>query len=157
MKSYYYLNDQKQQVGPLTEEEIRTAGLTPSNYVWCEGMSDWTPAGNVPELQPYLLPNIPGTPPPPIVNSPAPESSEYVPCPNNHLAFAIVMTVLCCVPFGIVAIVKACKVNSLYNEGLYEAAQDMADSARNWCIASLLTGLLVSIIYFFINLAALSL
>lgn len=156
MKPYYYLTDQKQQVGPLTEEQIRTAGLTPSTYVWCEGMSEWTPAGNVPELQPYLLPDLPATPPPPFVESPAAERREQVPCPNNHLAFAIITAALCCFPFSIVAIVKASRVLPLHNQGLYEEAQEMADSARTYSIISLVLGLPFYIIWFFLELAVLS-
>ena len=41
---------------------------------------------------------------------------EQVPIlkPNNNMALAIITTVCCCLPFGIVAIIKANSVDSLY-------------------------------------------
>lgn len=45
------------------------------------------------------------------------QSRNYQPAkPYNYLALAIVCTILCCLPLGIVGIVKANKVNTLYNE-----------------------------------------
>ena len=42
------------------------------------------------------------------------------PMPDNHLVGAILATLFCCVPFGIVAIVQAAQVNSAYNSGNYD-------------------------------------
>lgn len=88
------------------------------------------------------------------MGSSAADEAEQMPRPNNHLAFAIIMTVLCCVPFGIVAIVKACKVNSLYDQGLVYEAYDMADSAKKYCIISLIFGLVANTIVFVLNFLA---
>ena len=62
--------------------------------------------------------------------------------PSNHLAFAIVVTLLCCVPTGIVAIVYAARVDSLFHAGDPDAAKRASESARNWAIASVVLGLL---------------
>lgn len=72
-----------------------------------------------------------------------------MPCPNNHLAFAIITTVIFCIPFGIVAIIKASRVSPLYYEGHYEAAQNMADSAKKYSILGLVLGIIRNILYFF--------
>jgi len=69
------------------------------------------------------------------------------PRPNNHLALAIVTTVLCCVPFGIVAIVQASKVNRLYSEENYEAANRASASAKKWSIIGMIVGGIFGIIY----------
>ena len=37
--------------------------------------------------------------------------------PDNNLVWAILSTILCCLPLGIVAIVYASKVDGLYNQG----------------------------------------
>ncbi|MCA1694069.1 MAG: CD225/dispanin family protein [Actinobacteria bacterium] len=55
---------------------------------------------------------------------------------NNNLVWAILATVLCCTPLGIVAIVKAAKVDGLLARGDYYGAQAAADSAKNWSIWS---------------------
>ena len=39
------------------------------------------------------------------------------PKPNNHLAWAILSTIFCCLPLGIVSIVYSSKVDGLYNAG----------------------------------------
>ena len=38
--------------------------------------------------------------------------------PDNYLVWAILSTVFCCLPLGIVAIVKASKVDALWAQGL---------------------------------------
>ena len=57
----------------------------------------------------------------------------YVP---NHLAWAILATVLICPPTGIVAVVYATQVNRRLYKGDYEGAKRASDSARTWMIVS---------------------
>ena len=45
--------------------------------------------------------------------------------PNSYLALAIISTILCCLPTGIVSIIYATKVNSLYQDtNNYQPFQD---------------------------------
>ncbi len=67
--------------------------------------------------------------------------------PENNMIWAILSTLLCCLPFGIVAIVYASKVNGLWMSGLYDAARQAAKNARNWSIAAACSGLVFAIIY----------
>jgi len=67
--------------------------------------------------------------------------------PENNMIWAILSTLLCCLPFGIVAIVYASKVNGLWMSGQYDAAYQAAKTARNWSIAAACSGLAVTIIY----------
>lgn len=46
--------------------------------------------------------------------------------PDNCLVWAILTTVLCCLPFGIVSIVYASKVDSEWALGHYDEAEDAA-------------------------------
>ena len=69
------------------------------------------------------------------------------PRPASHLVWAILSTVLCCLPFGIVAIIKASSVDGLWNQGRYEEARKAARSARNFTLISILLPLLGIIIY----------
>lgn len=78
------------------------------------------------------------------------------PKPDNHLAMAILTTILCCLPFGIVAIVKASKVNSLYLMKQYDLAQKTADEAKKWSLIGIICGLVVYVIYAIVYGAAIA-
>lgn len=75
------------------------------------------------------------------------------PKPENYLVWAILTTVCCCLPFGIVAIIKACKVNTLYAGRMYAAAELASHDAKKWCIIAAVTGLVVSVFYGIANFA----
>lgn len=78
---------------------------------------------------------------------PVPEQMEEIPPlkPNNWLWQSIVVTLFCCVPFGIVGIVYAAKVDVFYFNGRYQEAEAAARSARNWTLVALLIGVVVII------------
>ena len=54
--------------------------------------------------------------------------------PNNHLAWAILSTLFCCLPLGIVSIVYSAKVDGLYNSGDYAGAYNAANKAQNYAM-----------------------
>ncbi|KAJ8050363.1 Proline-rich transmembrane protein 1 [Holothuria leucospilota] len=63
--------------------------------------------------------------------------------PNDYLGFAIFVTICCCLPFGIVGIVKASEVRSRFSAGDYQGAEESSRSAKNWSCAGLVTGLIL--------------
>lgn len=67
--------------------------------------------------------------------------------PNSNLILAIFTTICCCLPLGIVGIVYATKVDSLYNTGQYMAAQQAANDAKKWSLIGIAIGAIGSIIY----------
>jgi hypothetical protein len=67
--------------------------------------------------------------------------------PDNNLVWAIVSTVLCCWPFGIVSIIKSTKVNSLWVQGDFVGAQKSADDAKKWAIYSAVGAVLFWVLY----------
>ena len=67
--------------------------------------------------------------------------------PNNYLALAIVSTVLCCLPAGIVSIVYSTKVNSEYHQGNYAEAERASKNAKTWGIVAIGIALLGWIVY----------
>lgn len=69
------------------------------------------------------------------------------PRPSNHLALAIITTILCCLPAGIVSIVYASQVNTKYNAGDYEGALRASKNAKTWWIVALVAGLVIIIGY----------
>ncbi len=56
------------------------------------------------------------------------------PEPDNNLVWAILTTVLCCLPLGIVAIVKSTSVSKLWAAGDFAGAQKAADDAKKWAM-----------------------
>ena len=69
------------------------------------------------------------------------------PMPDNHLVWAILSTIFCCLPFGVVSIVYAAQVESLYLQGRYEEALDKSKKALKWAIASAGAAVAVWMIY----------
>lgn len=69
------------------------------------------------------------------------------PKPENYLVWAILSTVCCCLPFGIVSIVYAAKVDSLYTSKQYEAALEASGKAKMWALIAAGSGVAVGIIY----------
>lgn len=64
---------------------------------------------------------------------------------ESHLAFAIFVTLCCCLPLGIVAIVFASQVSSHIRTGNYEEAQKCSERALLFCWISLGVGLFCNI------------
>lgn len=79
------------------------------------------------------------------------ENQIQNPMPNNNMVLAILTTICCCLPLGIVAIIKANSVSSLYAMNQYDAAVAAANEAKKWSyigIAISLVGWLIYIIGF---------
>lgn len=66
---------------------------------------------------------------------------------QNYLVFAILTTVLCCLPAGIPAIVYAAQVNGKLQAGDFAGAKAASDNAKMWCWISFGLGLGIVAIY----------
>ena len=73
---------------------------------------------------------------------------NYGPPPEDNLGWAILSTVLCCLPLGVVAIVKANQVKSLWFQGFHAEARKAADDARKWAMWSALATVILVVLYF---------
>jgi Interferon-induced transmembrane protein/zinc-ribbon domain len=78
------------------------------------------------------------------VQPPMATAGVYV---QNYLVFAILATVLCCLPAGIPAIVYAAQVNGKLQAGDLAGAQQASKNARLWCFISAGLGLGVILIW----------
>lgn len=158
MNKYYYIDSNGTHQGPIDADKLISNGVTAETSIWTEGMTDWMPARKVPELNEYF----PSSTPPPFTSqtqSASNASPENMPAkPDNNLVWAILCLVMCCQPFGIIALVKACEVDSLYNKGDYQAAVKSAEEAKKWsmwgAISSIVFVVLYLMLYFFCGLAA---
>jgi hypothetical protein len=66
---------------------------------------------------------------------------------QNYLVFAILATILCCLPAGIPAIVYAAQVNGKLQAGDLAGAQAASKNAKMWCLISAGLGLGVGLIW----------
>ena len=70
---------------------------------------------------------------------------EHMPQPDNMLVWAILVTILCCLPFGLPAIVYSSQVNGLWMANRRQEAYNAAKSARTWIIVSAIVGFVANI------------
>jgi len=73
--------------------------------------------------------------------------------PESHLVGAILATLCCCLPFGIVAIVFAAQVDSKWNAGDQQGAASSSESALTWIKVSVICGLIGGALSVIIRLA----
>lgn len=78
------------------------------------------------------------------------------PPPKNWLVESILVTIFCCLPFGIVAIINAANVNSRLAAGDYAGAQEASLNAGKWVkyglIGAVLQVVIPIILIFFLGL-----
>ena len=67
---------------------------------------------------------------------------------NNNMVKAILVTIFCCLPFGIIAIIKASEVNGKLAAGDVEGAQQSAAEADKWGNYGLIGAIVVFFLYF---------
>jgi predicted secreted protein len=78
--------------------------------------------------------------------------------PPNHLVWAILSTLFCCLPLGIASIVFAAQVNSKFAAGDVRGAQESSEKARKFALWSTITGVVLAVLYilFFVMLGVAS-
>lgn len=154
MQWYYSKNNT--QLGPVEQAELAaklTSGeVAASDLIWREGMLDWVPAGQVAEFRNLAAPA--GYPSAPAMGQMS--ASPYAPPVaaygggeiSTYLWQSIVVTLICCQPFGIPAIVYAAKADAFLASGDLERARTASDSARTWCWVSFGVGLVFYLLVF---------
>ncbi len=136
MEYYILINNTKQ--GPFSIEELKTKNISRNSMIWRMGQSQWLPANQIPELG-DLLNQIPPEPPSNISLTP----------PKTWLLESILVTLFCCLPFGIVGIVNAAKVESTYYSGNTDLAFQYSNNAKKWVIWGFFTMLSIIGLYVF--------
>lgn len=137
MSEYYILIGTEQQ-GPLSTEDLR-GRVTPQTYVWREGLPDWIRAGDLPELSGLLVPE--GAVPPPT------QGQTVGTKPKDYLVESILVTLFCCMVFGILGIVYSVQANSAFSSGNITAANEFSAKAKQWVTYGFWCGIAVVAIY----------
>lgn len=100
---------------------------------------------------PYGQPGQPGQPQNPygqqFAGQPYP-GQPMSPPPANNLVWGILTTLFCCLPLGVVSIVKASQVNSLWAQGQFDAAHRSAEEAKKWAMWAAIIGVVGIVAYF---------
>lgn len=68
----YYISNNGQQAGPFEVQDLIANGLNQSSLVWCEGMANWLPATQVPEVAQLFT----QAPPQPQAPQPQPQAPQ---------------------------------------------------------------------------------
>jgi hypothetical protein len=67
--------------------------------------------------------------------------------------WAILTTLFCCLPFGIVSIVFAARVDSKYNAGDLAGSLEASNNAKKWAIISALVFVGLMVLWFLLAIA----
>lgn len=145
----YYIANNGHHEGPFEISELQSRGITTETLVWNESMPQWVPAGSVAELavlftapQPQVNPTYSGG-----YNY---DTQQQAPAmPNTWFIPSLLITILCCMPLGLVGLAYSLKVEPRYFAGQYLMAEDAANKAKIWSIVGLCLGLLFWAFYFF--------
>lgn len=70
--------------------------------------------------------------------------------PKNYLVESILVTIFCCLPFGIVGIVFSSQVNSKYEAGDYEGAIMASKEAKKWVNWGFISGIIITVGFLFL-------
>jgi hypothetical protein len=73
--------------------------------------------------------------------------------PKSWLVESILVTLFCCLPFGIAGIVNASRVESRFYAGDIEGANRASAEAKKWTMVSFFIGIAIAIIYFILVIA----
>ncbi len=160
MKKYFY-SDGSTQSGPFTIDELGGHFITAETLIWYEGAAGWLPASQLPELS-GLFPAVEPKPAPPPVG----QQTNYTPPvpqagpmdmgmgrqqlsypPKTWLVESILVTLFCCMPFGIAGIVYASKVESKFYAGDQNGAQLASAEAAKWTKIGLWVGVGCIVLY----------
>ena len=157
MSSWYYASADRQRHGPLTSETLKglaAAGTVDARtLVWRDGLAGWVALADVaaelgldgiatPAPVPPVRRDHPYAAPTPAAQAPMAARAPVEPIPT-HLVWAILSTLCCCWPLGVVSIVYACRVDRRRAEGDVAGAWDASRKARLWAIWSALSLVLI--------------
>ena len=145
MNRYFYIDSEGKQKGTYTLEELRNEPIRKETMVWTQGMPEWKRANDVVELQPLF--EVTSSAATTFANATDTQQQAHQATaaynaplmPKTWMVESILVTIL---PFllcgnvfsllGIVAIVNASKVESMYHQGLFAQANEASSNAGRW-------------------------
>jgi hypothetical protein len=80
--------------------------------------------------------------------NPSAGTTQNVP---NYLVQAILVTIFCCLPLGIVGIIFATQVNTKLAAGDYAGAVEASNKAKQWTMYGFIGGIVVTVLVILLN------
>ena len=156
MSQYIIIGADGREYGPKDETEVREwiqqGRLNALSQIKEVGEEEWVSLGSRPEFEVHHS-NETSAPPsaPPLPSGPSAPPTYQIP---TYLAQSILVTLCCCLPVGIPAIVYASRIDNLMRMGQYTEAQECSRKAKMWCWISFGIGIPANIIVFIFQFAA---
>lgn len=69
----------------------------------------------------------------------------------NYLVQAILVTIFCCLPLGIVGIIFATQVNTKLAAGDYAGAVEASNKAKQWTMIGFIAGIVITVLVILLN------
>ena len=158
---YIVIGGDGKEYGPKASVEVRDwiaeGRLNPQSQIKEQGDDEWKVLGSLQEFAADFagsnasMPQA-GVSPPPQIHQPYAQGA--VPNIPNYLVQSILVTLCCCMPFGIAAIVYASKVEGLERMGDIAGAQEASAKAKMWCWIGFGVGIPTQILVVFLQVAA---
>lgn len=160
---YYYVDSDGATKGPFPLNYFKTNHINGHSWIWHEGLPQWIEAHTIPSLRQYMRNDIP-------VSFSAKKgvidfekermhipSKDILPqteldvlrsrVPKTWLIEAILITIFCCIPFGVVAIVYASRVAPFWRRGLYGESIAASNKAGMWVKITVTITIIMWILY----------
>ncbi|MCM1483557.1 MAG: CD225/dispanin family protein [Muribaculaceae bacterium] len=143
----YYIISQGAVLGPYSCDSI--PAISPETLVWHENIPEWVQASSLPELSEHIV----FTPVPPA--APVRRIPAKTPEPHTWLIESILVTIFLGAPamllfplcitlvLGIMAMIKASSVSTMYQLGHNDAALEYSRQARNYMLGALISGIII--------------
>ncbi|MEE2829811.1 MAG: CD225/dispanin family protein, partial [Myxococcota bacterium] len=136
-------------LGHLTEDDLKSLGVSSLGHrKKILAAASRSAAEAETESEFFTVRKSPGRTASPSNISPAQQGYYDEPMPPTHMAIAILTTLFCCLPFGLIAIIHASGVSTAHATGNYELAMKKSSQARNWANAAIIGWLLLFGLYF---------
>ena len=152
MSQYIIIGGDGREYGPKDETEVREwieqGRLNALSQIKEVGEDEWVSLGSRPE---FAVQQSNETSAPPLPAVPSAPPTYQIP---TYLAQSILVTLCCCLPVGIPAIVYASRIDNLMRMGQYAEAQECSRKAKMWCWISFGIGIPANIIVFILQFTA---
>ena len=140
--SEYWVARDGERYGPYTHDKLveyyKSGEILPTDQVCRPGTQEWVVASSMSELSDNAPPAAPAT---------AKPSAPTGVIPNIGLAGPILVTLFCCLPFGVISIVYATQVPTKVAANDMAGAELAATTARNWMTWGLIAGVVSYVLF----------
>ena len=162
---YYYIDSDGATQGPVDIDYFKESSINSRSWVWYEGLPQWVEAYSVPEIRAYIKDDLSvsfstkkesvdlskekdNTPNRNIMSS-ADMDALRSRMPKTWLFESVIITILLCIPLGIIGVIYGSRVTSFWNRGLYAESITASNKAGFWVRLTIM----ISVVLWLISIA----